>query len=144
MYGEIDKFIDEQGSEWVDTNAGMYSIPHEDGKKLHCYKVNADVVTGDGKNGRAAVTIASAFMALGGKCSCCGEEDWNTLEIDHINGDGAKERKSRSKEAIAKTSMLAGIIKNGAQGRYQLLCGNCHNRKTAKQRGYDKNLNKPI
>lgn len=144
MYTKLDAAIDGIESEWVDTNAGMYSIPHEDGKKLIMYRVSADVVTGKGKNGRTAVAVASAFMALGGKCAHCGEDDWNCLEIDHVNGDGKQEQEKFRHRQAAKMDMLRSIVISGPQGRYQLLCGNCHNKKTAKERGYDKNKNKPI
>lgn len=145
MYTKLDAAIDSIDQDTPDLPPpleGIHTHRDEDGKKLLTAKVNAKVSTKEG--GKTVPLMASAFIALGGKCACCGEDDWNTLEIDHVHGDGVEERKGRTRPAIAKQAMLKGIIENGPQGRYQLLCGNCHNKKTAKDRGYDKNKNKPV
>jgi hypothetical protein len=59
---------------------------------------------------------------LGSKCAKCGFDDYRALQIDHINGNGNKERKDNKRNnysAIKK--ILAGETKN-----YQLLCANCN------------------
>lgn len=38
--------------------------------------------------------LKQVFEKYGGKCECCGEDAWEYLSIDHINGDGGKERKN--------------------------------------------------
>ena len=59
----------------------------------------------------------------GGVCKCCGESNVVFLSIDHINGDGAKERN--------ETQMVSGRLykflnKNPVDKKYQVLCYNCN------------------
>lgn len=66
-----------------------------------------------------------AIALLGGKCVHCGIDDPIVLNIDHIEDDGAIERKT-----LDPTQICARL----AQGklsteRYQLLCCNCNWRK---------------
>lgn len=76
----------------------------------------------------------AAFLALGGKCAQCGETDWCVLQIDHINGDGAQERRefgsstSYTQYWWDSESATDGFLEN--IHKYQLLCANCHVRKT--------------
>ncbi len=69
---------------------------------------------------------AAAFLLLGDKCYKCGYDDARALQVDHVNGDGAKERKEKTR---ARTSYL--FYKDIALGletmkKYQLLCCNCN------------------
>lgn len=63
----------------------------------------------------------------GGKCKCCGESKFEFLAIDHINGEGLKDRK-----CLGKTYYLNGvafyryIINNNYPDKYRLLCHNCN------------------
>lgn len=61
------------------------------------------------------------FKKLGSCCNRCGIDDKRVLCVDHVNGDGALERK-------IKTSVIAYYKKiiNDAEGRYQILCHNCN------------------
>jgi hypothetical protein len=56
---------------------------------------------------------------LGGKCVKCGFDNWMALQIDHINGDGRKDKK-----------YLDGYILNSSddeiKNNFQLLCANCN------------------
>jgi len=63
-----------------------------------------------------------AHEILGGKCSKCGEQSPGKLAIDHINDDGANERK------LIRFDRLTSLIRQGKvdTNRYQLLCHN-HN-----------------
>lgn len=64
--------------------------------------------------------------ALGTCCSCCGESQYEFLTIDHINNDGAEERR------VIGTGipMLKHIITQGIpKDRYQILCANCNTAK---------------
>lgn len=67
--------------------------------------------------------------AYGNKCACCGLEDWRFLSIDHINNDGADERRALYADGHAGGGhgfyvklRQRGFPKNG----YQLLCYNCN------------------
>lgn len=63
------------------------------------------------------------LATLGNKCIQCGFSDVRALCIDHVNGGGEAERKSKAVEAYynhIKREIKAGSLE------YQLLCANCH------------------
>lgn len=62
--------------------------------------------------------------ALGGKCVRCGFSDVRALQIDHVNGNGAKERR-QFKHYTSCRIMIYQKILNGSK-EYQLLCANCN------------------
>ena len=59
-----------------------------------------------------------------GKCACvqCGEDRIACLSIDHVNNDGAAERKSRKKFGY---HFYRFLIASGYPLGYQTLCMNC-------------------
>lgn len=63
----------------------------------------------------------SVFSGYGGKCQCCGEDKFEFLAIDHVNGGGREERKRLSTGQIAKK-----IINNNFPPEYRVLCHNCN------------------
>lgn len=64
---------------------------------------------------------------LGGKCVRCGITDPIVLNIDHVNNDGAEERRLTKR---GFTGWLARIADGTlSKERYQLLCCNCNWRK---------------
>lgn len=67
---------------------------------------------------------------LGGACVVCGEEDVSVLQFDHIRGDGHCEGVGR-----AGLYAVRWVLAHPAEAsvKYQLLCANCHMRKTAKE-----------
>ena len=58
----------------------------------------------------------------GGKCECCGENNYMFLAIDHINNNGAQERKNVSPSLFVNTLIKNNFPKNN----YRLLCYNCN------------------
>lgn len=72
------------------------------------------------------------IKAYGGKCKCCGESIFEFLELDHINCDGARERRELSTvegKMIRPCQFYQWLRNNGFPGkdtRYQLLCSNCN------------------
>lgn len=61
----------------------------------------------------------------GGKCVCCGESIAEFLTIDHINGNGADERKQTKQGTGGK--LYRWLLKNNCpKDNYQLLCYNCN------------------
>ncbi len=67
----------------------------------------------------------SIIEKLGNKCAKCGFSDIRALQIDHIKGDGAKERK----EAGGSVGIYYRIIKlsdKQMKSKYQILCANCN------------------
>lgn len=67
---------------------------------------------------------AKRFAVLqhyGGRCSCCGENTYEFLTIEHKNGGGTKHRKQ-----IGASNMVAFIIKNNYPDNFDVLCYNCN------------------
>ncbi len=69
-------------------------------------------------------TREKAIAKLGGKCSVCGEVDYIVLQIDHIIPVAKTKEKRR-----AGPELYSKILKN-QQDNVQVLCANCHARKT--------------
>lgn len=66
---------------------------------------------------------ADMIKAYGAACACCGETEPMFLELDHINNDGAAERKKHQnqfKEWLYLQKM------GWPRDRHQLLCSNCN------------------
>ena len=64
--------------------------------------------------------------AYGGPiCICCGETLLDGLSIDHINGDGAEDRRQR-KDTSGGSSLYPWLKKNGYPPGYQVLCMTCN------------------
>ncbi len=57
------------------------------------------------------------------KCSCCGEDKYEFLCIDHINGGGNKHRKEWRKN---HGSLCHFLVSNGFPDGFRVLCHNCN------------------
>jgi len=64
------------------------------------------------------------YEAYGTVCACCGEAQPMFLSIDHINNDGAEERRS-GKYGSSGTAFYLWLRKNSFPAGYQVLCMNC-------------------
>lgn len=64
------------------------------------------------------------FDHYGRECVCCGETEPMFLTIDHVNGDGASQRKDL--RSGVSTSFYRWIIKKGFPDDLQVLCYNCN------------------
>jgi hypothetical protein len=73
------------------------------------------------------------YTKLGYKCGICGEKDPVVLQIDHINNDGSKDRKTFKNIR----EFYSHILINNPQ--VQLLCCNCNWRKEHYRRVNTKN-----
>lgn len=63
--------------------------------------------------------------AYGSKCACCNETTIEFLTIDHVNNDGAEDRKKNGNKTGGK--LYRWLIKNNfPKENYQLLCFNCN------------------
>ena len=72
-----------------------------------------------------------AIIAYGGCCSCCGETNADFLCLDHINNDGAEERRQPGGSGY---TLPARLRREGyPKGRYQVLCYNCNMAKGLKE-----------
>lgn len=65
----------------------------------------------------------AAINAYGGKCECCGEDRYEFLALDHINGGGIQHRRELgwSGNSIAKW-----LMKNDYPKGFRILCHNCN------------------
>ena len=60
-------------------------------------------------------------------CANCGFGDIRALDLDHINGDGAKKRRKLfGSRLCAGTTYYRHLRKNGFPEGYQVLCRNCN------------------
>jgi hypothetical protein len=76
----------------------------------------------------------------GGKCACCGIDNYEFLAIDHIDGNGSQQRKELG-DAGRGQNFVSWLIRNDLPEGYQVLCHNCNFAKGAygqcpHQRGY--------
>lgn len=69
-------------------------------------------------------TRKATFEAYGGKCACCGETRKEFLCIDHINGEGNKERRKTHKNG--GVHFYAYLRRKGFPAGYRVLCHNCN------------------
>ena len=64
---------------------------------------------------------SDVIKGYGGLCRCCGETELVFLSIDHINDDGAIDRKERT-----ATRLYRQLSKEGYPDGFQVLCRNCN------------------
>lgn len=68
---------------------------------------------------------SAALESLGGRCIKCGFDDKRALQIDHILGDGFKERQSINQNRLKFYKLvMESFLKQ--ENKYQLLCANCN------------------
>lgn len=73
-----------------------------------------------------AVCKLEALNAYGGAiCACCGEDLFEGLTLDHVDGDGAAWRRERGTRASG-AGLYAWLKKNGYPHGFQVLCGTCN------------------
>lgn len=60
----------------------------------------------------------------GGKCQCCGEDKYEFLSIDHINGGGNKHRKENG--LLTGQGTYRWLIRNNFPKGFRVLCHNCN------------------
>lgn len=72
---------------------------------------------------RQRIEILKRYGGKHPKCNWCGEERYECLQIDHINDDGAQERKERD----GGENFYYWLTKQPYQpDKYQVLCANCN------------------
>lgn len=69
--------------------------------------------------------VMSHYSKGKNSCVCCGQVGIEFLTIDHINNDGAKQRREL-KTARGGASFYRWLRRNGYPGGYQVLCANCN------------------
>lgn len=74
------------------------------------------------ERGRGEVYRSSALLNYGGKCTCCGEEQYEFLVIDHVNGGGDNHRREIGRGAV----VYRWLADHGYPDGFQVLCHNCN------------------
>jgi hypothetical protein len=83
-------------------------------KAVTCSQCRADRRRQENRALRKAV-----LDLLGGKCACCGVEEYVFLDIDHVNNDGAEDRRRTAGVATWRLALVE-------PARFQVLCRNCN------------------
>jgi hypothetical protein len=73
---------------------------------------------------KAKMKVVTAY---GGKCVCCGESIVEFLSVDHIRGDGAKQR--RELKMSGGGQFYYWLINHNYPKDFQVLCMNCNHAK---------------
>lgn len=68
----------------------------------------------------------AALNAYGGLCACCGEDNYEFLAIDHIEGGGVKQRKELFGSNSSSTRFYRWLAQQGFSSGYRVLCHNCN------------------
>lgn len=66
------------------------------------------------------------FEHYGGRCACCGEAEKVFLVIDHIDGNGGKERKLLPAWCRRGVNFYRLLRRRGFPKGYRVLCHNCN------------------
>jgi hypothetical protein len=69
------------------------------------------------------------ILKYGGKCTCCGLEHLPYLQLDHVNGNGHRERK----QGKLGMRFYNHLLREPVSPDLQVLCANCHHAKTRKE-----------
>ena len=75
---------------------------------------------------RARRKTRQAILTMyGDRCACCGDDHEEFLALDHVNGGGAKHRKSVG--TTSSTAVYRSVLNEGYHPeRYRILCHNCN------------------
>jgi len=117
------KCIQEAGKKWVVKNR-----KHSNKKQREYYLKNIDKLREYYRN-RSKLFPQKKYKnevisGYGGKCNCCGETNIIFLTVDHVNNDGAEQRRFNRSES--GNSLYRKIVKNNFPAEYQILCYNCN------------------
>lgn len=64
------------------------------------------------------------LMAYGGRCACCGEKNEKFLTLDHVNNDGAEQRRKRGYRGGSQ--LMLALRRQNYPADIQVLCWNCN------------------
>jgi predicted restriction endonuclease len=99
-----------------------------DGKSIQCRKCNSKNATARKKEFRTRGRV-EVLKGYGNRCALCGFSDTRALVIDHVNDNGAEERRNEKTEKFYRR-----IIANNFPPEYQVLCSNCNSIKEFERR----------
>lgn len=96
--------------------ASYHKDKHTPGWKEHHYAKN--------RAGQARLRD-KCFEAYGGKCYCCGLDDWRFLTIDHVWNDGHNHKYPNGKRRSG-TVVYKEALAEMDSGRFRIACFNCN------------------
>lgn len=67
------------------------------------------------------VQVLQAYGGPEPRCECCGENTYEFLSIDHINGEG-----NRHRQEIGRGSLYPWLKRQGYPSGFRVLCHNCN------------------
>lgn len=106
---------------WKADNQERHRASSREYSRLH-----ADEISLKRKEKRRALK-QTVLDAYGNQCACCDEAAYEFLTIDHVNGDGAVDRKALGIGEGGRSHILyAHIIAAGFPEDYRILCFNCN------------------
>lgn len=112
-----------QGKEWYKNNR------EEQIRRSREYRENNSILITERQINRRKKLKERVFKEYGGAiCRCCGEDNLYFLTIDHINNDGAEERKKLFGKSTTGLNFYEWLTKNNfpTPEKYQVLCMNCN------------------
>ena len=68
----------------------------------------------------------AALKLVGRVCIGCGYNDLRALQIDHVEGGGSAERKSKKLNGYQYYQHIYNEVLSGEKSKYQTLCANCN------------------
>jgi DNA-binding MarR family transcriptional regulator len=71
-------------------------------------------------------TRLTVIQYLGGKCARCGFDDIRVLQIDHVHGNGWRERRDWGGSYQIYRRLLRRVANKEVISDYQVLCANCN------------------
>lgn len=98
------------------------NVSHREDCHSYCKSCQKKYIIDSKRNKRQRLR-KEVIKGYGSKCACCGFDDPRALALDHVNDNGAKERK----EWRGKMDFFYDkIVKEGFPADYQILCANCN------------------
>lgn len=88
--------------------------------KMKIYRENNREVIREQQRNKRIANKLTVFYYYGLKCSCCGENDYKCLTIDHINGGGHEHLRKIG------NNFYGWLIKNEFPKEFQTLCITCN------------------
>jgi len=107
-------------------------LEHKRDIQMRCYWKNLDwsrQYASDFGRTRRYELKRQVLLGYGHRCSCCGEDREEFLQVDHVNGVPEDERRSyagKRRARISGVELYRKIISLGFPADYRLLCSNCN------------------
>lgn len=105
-------------------------------KKREHWKMNKERLNNSQKSHyqrNSPIWRQNCFDGYGGKCVCCAESNYAFLTIDHVNQNGAEERKKN--QSAGGVLLYKKLVELGFPAGYQLMCFNCNCARSLRSNG---------